>query len=204
VEVREIFDAIHAQSGIGIVAHPWYSWNNWQAYTNETYIDGWEVDYSMAWILQSDYIYLIGHDFHNSTFLELLPNYYTYVLAQNRTEAGVKEALLEKRIVVYGDGKLYGSSPALGLYFETLATPSPVNPTSILTPTPPPITTPTLTPAFSSSPLPSSPNEQISTPGPIENSTFVLPPVFFVESVLGIALITFIVLLFRKKKPKVK
>jgi len=196
VEVTDIFDAIHAQNGIGIVAHPWFSWDNWQNYTNEGYIDGWEVDYSMSWVLESDYIYMLGHDFHNTTFLELLPNYYTYVFAENRTESGVKAALIEKRIVVYGDGSLYGSAHALQLYFENLETPSPTNlvpstatpePTDSLTPTP-----------NSSNPSPS--DSPTASPNPTDNAPLIFPSeVVFDGRVFGIAVIATIVLLVLRK-----
>jgi hypothetical protein len=203
VEVAAIFDAIHAQNGIGIVAHPWFSWNNWQKYTNETCIDGWEVDYSMTWIMQSDYIYMLGHDFHNATFLELLPNYYTYVLAQNRTDAGVKEALMQKRIVVYGDGNLYGSAYALGLYFQNLATPSPTNTPLAPTATPSPTIVSTSTPTSSTFPSPFPSNQPTLSPEPTRDSRFVLPiGAFFIGCVLGIAVIAIMVMLFLKKSLK--
>ena len=199
VEVKDIFDAIHAQNGIGIVAHPWFSWDNWETYTNEGCIDGWEVDYSMSWVLESDYIYMLGHDFHNTTFLELLPNYCTYVLAENRTEAGVKDALMEKRIVVYGDGSLYGSTYALQLYFENLETPSPTNPvpptataepTASLTPTP-----------NSSNPSPS--DSPTASPNPTDNAPLIFPSeVVFDGWVFGIAVIAIIVLLVLRKRKR--
>lgn len=202
-DVKAIFDAIHAQNGIGIVAHPWYSWDNWQTYTNETYVDGWEVDYSMNWILQSDYIYLVGHDFHNASFLELLPKYCTYVLAQNRTEAGVKEALMQRRIVVDGDGNLYGSAYALGLYFENLAKPSP----TILTPSPTVTPLPTLAPApsatYFNSPSAYPTDRPTPSPEPGVDSTFVFPlSPLFVVSVSGMVGAVIVVLLFFRKRSK--
>jgi hypothetical protein len=142
VEIPVIFDAIHAQGGIGIVAHAWRSWSNWQNYTNEPWIDGWEVDSSMAWVLESGSIYVLDHDFHNATWLEGIQSYWTYLLAENRTEAGVRDALMERRIVVYGNGVLYGSAYALSLYAQNqdeleIPSPTPTVPTS-QTPTPSP------------------------------------------------------------------
>jgi PHP domain len=200
VEVEAIFDAIHTQNGIGIVAHPWFSWDNWQKYTNETCIDGWEVDYSMTWILQSDYIYMLGHDFHNATFLELLPNYYTYVLAQNRTEAGVKEALMQKRIVVNGDGNLYGSAYALGLYFQSVATPSPTNTPLTPTATPSPTRVPSLTPTSSTFLSPSPSNQQTFSPEPTRESRFVIPIGAFIIGCISV--IAIMIMLFLKRSLK--
>ncbi len=202
-EVRAIFDAIHTQNGIGIIAHPWYSWNKWQTYANETYIDGWEVDYSMNWILQSNYIYLLGHDFHNASFVELLPNYFTYVLAQNRTEAGVKEALMQRRIVVYGDGNLYGSAYAIGLYFENLATPSPTDSKPTPTATPSSTLVPQPLPTSSTSPSPYPANLPTPSPELGGDSTFIFPlSPLFVGSFFGLVGAIIVVLLFLKKGSK--
>ena len=202
VEVATIFDAIHAKNGIAIVAHPWYSWANWQTLTNETYIDGWEADYTMAWLLESNYIYTLGHDFHNATFLELLPSYYTYVLAENRTEAGVKEALMERRIVMYGNGSLYGSPTALQLYSDSIETPPPT------TPAPTPAATPRPTAPLTPTPSPSIPSASPSdsstaSPEPTRDAEFVLPQEsFFLGCVLVISVIAILVILVRKKKRK--
>jgi hypothetical protein len=199
VEVSGIFDAIHAQNGIGIVAHPWLSWANWQNYTNEGCIDGWEVDYSMSWVLESDYIYMLGHDFHNATFLELLPNYCTYVMAENRTEEGVKEALIEKRIVVYGDGNLYGSAHALQLYFENIETPSPTNPVPP-TATPEPTAPLTPTPTSSNHSPTGSPT---ASPNPTDNAPLIFPSeAVFAGWFFGIAVIAIIVLLVLRKRKR--
>jgi PHP domain len=200
VEVAAIFDTIHAKNGIAIVAHPWYSWVNWQTYTNETYIDGWEADYTMAWILESNYIYTLGHDFHNATFLELLPNFYTYVLAENRTEAGVKEALMERRIVMYGNGSLYGSPTALQLYSDNIETPS------SNTPPPTPTATPRPTAPLTPTPSPSIPSASPSdsstaSPEPSRDAEFVLAQeTFFLGCVLVILVIAILVILVLKKR----
>lgn len=121
-DVEIYFDRIHAQNGIGIVAHPWHAWEYWQNYKTANYIDGWEVDsatsQSWDWLYRSSFIYLRNHDFHGDNHVGMLPKYWTYVLAENRTEAGVKEALLARRTVVYEKGELRGSPYALSLFIQ--------------------------------------------------------------------------------------
>jgi hypothetical protein len=186
VEIPVIFDAIHTQGGIGIVAHPWSSWSNWQNYTNEPWIDGWEVDYSMAWMLESGSIYVLDHDFHNETWLQGIRSYWTYLLAENRTEAGVRDALMERRIVIYGNGVLYGSAYALSLYAQNqdglkTSSPTPTVPPS-QTSTPSPISTTTPAPTTTASPtLPTSTDTLTTIP-----TSFVLPSgVFYIAVAIG-------------------
>jgi len=119
--VPTCFDKIHAQGGIGVVAHPTWggAWSNWQNYQTAEYIDGWEVgDSRLEWVYKSNYIYLRNHDFHGDTLLHLFSKCWTYVLAENRTESGVKEALMSRRTVIYYSGELYGSPYALSLYIQ--------------------------------------------------------------------------------------
>jgi len=119
IPVKTIFNAVHAAGGIGIVAHPWYGWENWQLYQNAMYIDGWEVGTpSTEWTYTSGLIYLLNHDFHDDT--SQLPKSWTYLLAKNNTVEGVKDALLAKRIVTYDYGKIKGSPSALALYEELI------------------------------------------------------------------------------------
>lgn len=204
VEIETIFDSIHAQNGIGIVAHPWLSWNNWKNYTDESCIDGWEVDYSMAWTLESGYIYVLGHDFHNETWLQGISNYWTYLLAENRTGTGVKEALMDKRIVVYGNGTLYGSTYALNLYAQNqgLETLSPI-PISIPTPAPTPNLTPTPTAAPTPTPIatPASSVESTPTPEPTGTGTNTVPiEAIYVAAALGVPAVATIAIVTLKKR----
>jgi hypothetical protein len=209
VEIPTIFDSIHAQNGIGIVAHAWLSWNNWQNYTDESCIDGWEVDYSMAWTLESDYIYVLGHDFHNETWLQGISNYWTYLLAENRTEAGVREALMDKRIVVYGNGTLYGSTYALNLYAQNQGpeTPSPT-PTSTPTPAPIPTLTPsarTTTPTPTPTATPTSSAESTPTPEPTRTGTNTVPPeAIYAAAALGVTAVAAIAIITLKRKKQQK
>jgi hypothetical protein len=211
VEVEAIFEAIHAQNGIGIVAHPWFAWQYWQDYTNESYIDGWEVDYSMAWVLETDYIYMLSHDFHDETFLPILSRFWTYLLAENRTEAGVKDALLARRIVVYGDGTLYGSEYALSLYYQNenwedlMDSDNQIqeSPSPTLLPTPTQVAEPTLNPAVSpsQSPLPStdvspSPESTVSENGASREAQWV------VALVLTVAVIAVFVIVVKNRGVK--
>jgi hypothetical protein len=207
VEIPVIFDSIHAQNGIGIVAHAWFSWNNWQNYQDESYIDGWEIDQSMAWTLESGCIYMLGHDFHNETWLQGISNYWTYLLAENRTEAAVTEALVNGRILVYGNGTLYGSAYALNLYAQNqeLQTPSP-------TPSTKPTPIPTLTPASTVSPMstptnaPTSNTESTPTPEPTRTQTnTILPEAVYAAAALGVPVVAAtIVVTLKKQKERQK
>ena len=202
IEIPAIFDSIHAQNGVGIVAHAWFSWNNWQNYKDESHIDGWEVDYSMAWTLESGYIYMLGHDFHNETWLPGISNYWTYLLAENRTEAGVKEALVNKRIVIYGNGILYGSIYALNLYSQNqvLQTPSPtpsIKPTPISTLTPAPTVSPMSTPTNA----PTSSTESTPTPKPTGTQTSTIPPeAVYAAVAIGVLVVAATVIVAVKKQ----
>jgi hypothetical protein len=111
-----------------------------------------EVDYSMAWMLESGSIYMLNHDFHNETWLPVIRSYWTYLLAENRTEAGVRDALMERRIVIYGNGTLYGSAHAMSLYTQNqdeLKIPTPTPTVHPHLPTPNPTQTPTQAPTAS-------------------------------------------------------
>jgi hypothetical protein len=218
IEIPVIFDAIHAQGGIGVVAHAWRSWNNWQNYTNEPCIDGWEVDSSMAWVLESGSIYVLDHDFHNTTWLEGIQSYWTYLLAEDRTEAGVRDALMERRIVIYGNGVLYGSAYALSLYAQNqdeLKKPSPT-PTvpSSQTPTPIPPLSPSTSPSISTTPTSiamstptSTPTSQSSiSPSPLPSqanaTTATLPPETIYLAVVAGTISTFAMVIIWFKKLK--
>ena len=210
IEIPAIFNAIHAQGGIGIVAHAWRSWSNWENYRDEPYIDGWEVDTSMAWVLESGFIYVLDHDFHNATWLEGIQSYWTYILAENRTESGVKDALMERRIVIYGNGTLYGSAYALSLYAQNQAeqeipSPTPVaSPSQTNSPSPMLTSNPTPTqiskPASSATPSPTQtskpPISPTQTQGTINNMWIILPITTAIFA--AIALSTTIVYIRRK------
>jgi hypothetical protein len=132
--VKPIFDAIHAQGGIGIAVHPQCpypkssvaSWDRIIA-TNPTYIDAFEYSFQQnvttvpaynVWLVNSSYTMLATHDYHykNTT----MATQYTIVLAQNRTLAGVKEALLAKRTLVYDRGTIIGDQWVLDAYNYSL------------------------------------------------------------------------------------
>jgi len=183
-EVPVIYDSIHAQGGIGIVAHAWRSWSNWQNYTNDPMIDGWEVDSSMAWVLESGSIYVLNHDFHDATWLEGIQSYWTYLLTENRTEAGVRDALIEHRIVIYGNGTLYGSAYALSLYAQNQGELKIPSPTSASTSSPSPTASPTPVPIAISSPTPTTAPilTPANTPTPASNPTSTPSPQSLLEN----------------------
>lgn len=104
-EVKPFFDEIHKQAGIAIVAHPDYNSEWLNLLNNKTdFIDGWEV--SDALVKNDSYVgnvYLLNHDFHSLDKLKFsLTNSYTLCYSYNRTEEGIKEALLSNRIVLKG------------------------------------------------------------------------------------------------------
>jgi hypothetical protein len=126
--MKQIFDDIHAKGGIGIVAHPWSSWNNWQNYIDASYIDGWEYEpYAISaeyrsWLLSSNKIYVFDHDAHGywldgGNWGEA----HTLLMAHNNTEAGVREALEACRAVVSYQNRIYGSTQAINLYNTLMA-----------------------------------------------------------------------------------
>lgn len=123
------FEQIHLQSGLGEVAHPWvytpewditFNWTEtkWFPYWNEPYIDGFEL--SPNWsnttfnmILDHGNFITFNHDYHSGT---IPTTYYTLVFATEKSEAGVKEALLQQRLVCVSGSKVWGTSEALALY----------------------------------------------------------------------------------------
>jgi hypothetical protein len=123
------FEQIHLQNGLGEVAHPWvytpewditFNWTEtkWFPYWNESYIDGFEL--SKYWsnatfnmILDNGNFVTFNHDFHSGT---IPTTYYTLVFATEKSEAGIKEALLQQRVVCISGSKAWGTSEALALY----------------------------------------------------------------------------------------
>jgi hypothetical protein len=123
-EVKRYFDAIHGQGGIGIVAHPWYPeymhglldpmyWN-WYPYRNSTFIDGWEaLPVTADYLVRNGYISVCSHDFHR---YDVPTGYYNLILSHNRTEAGVREALVNRRNLICFYGGICGTAEAVQLY----------------------------------------------------------------------------------------
>jgi hypothetical protein len=126
--IKPIADAVHAQGGLIVVNHPqtkWgdpngrYEWNKFIASGNTSYIDGWEYSADSwgtsydTWALSTGKPVLFDHDFHynNST----LSTQYTLLLAHNRTEAGVKDALLNGRSVAFINGTYFGTPQNIAL-----------------------------------------------------------------------------------------
>jgi len=143
ISVETIFNDVHSQNGIGIIAHYWVTPEKWNPYLNATYIDGWEVNnpkesnIDTNWVYTSKYIYLRNQDFHSD--LNSITQYCNYVLVENRTVEGVKDALLNKRVVVYENGELYGSPYALSLNLKNQGS---ISTTKNLPPPSAPIATP--------------------------------------------------------------
>lgn len=132
-EVQWYFDAIHNQSGIGIIAHSWdmndqtvtgTSVSPWWQFRNASYLDGWEIfNYGVIGNgMTDDEIYnmlgrgktaIASHDFHNAAITTKM---YNLLFCQNATEEGVKDALINQRMVVYNNGRVYGTREAMKLY----------------------------------------------------------------------------------------
>jgi hypothetical protein len=126
--VTPLFDAIHLQGGIGVVAHPWdtaQSLAQWSAFMTPYYarywIDGWE-GWDKSFYLTSGGVYLRDIDFHGTPG-EIAANTsascYTLLMCQNRTLEGVREAFDARRMVIYDGGSYYGSPQALATFIAT-------------------------------------------------------------------------------------
>jgi hypothetical protein len=131
--VQWYFDAIHNQGGIGIIAHSWdmndqtvtgTSASTWWQFRNASFVDGWEIfnygvigngmtDDEIYNVLGRGEIALASHDFHQAA---LTTNLYNILFCQNATLEGVKDALINQRMVVYDYGKVYGTREAMKLY----------------------------------------------------------------------------------------
>ena len=130
IEVEKYFGDIHAQSGIGIIAHCWRKNEPedfipielspyWQ-YRNCSWIDGWEIsllqtkltDDNIYNLIGRGYISLGNHDFHRN----FVYNTYNLLFCHNKTEEGVKEALLSRRVVAVCNLKAHGSFESMELY----------------------------------------------------------------------------------------
>lgn len=143
VDPTPYLDQVNAQSGLNIIAHPWTitqsPWNAtyvlnqsvWYSYFgNTTQQNGWEgsgyaqnsASSEVTAIANEGYTVLFDHDFHGTTNdIAKLTSFWTYVMAANKTEAGVKDALLNHRTVgCYSDG-LYGSAANIALYHKLKA-----------------------------------------------------------------------------------
>jgi 3',5'-nucleoside bisphosphate phosphatase len=143
-QLKPIFDAIHAQGGVGLVAHaecpyPKPSYLDYAPFYTASYVDGWEysdqtgvstVPQFDTWLIGSDYTYTFDHDYHYNN--NTLATRFTLVLAHNNTQAGVKEALLAGRTLVSLDGVIIGDQWVKDIYEATLAPVEPVYEASII------------------------------------------------------------------------
>jgi hypothetical protein len=134
--IESYFQNIHSQNGIGIVAHPWIAgeWSivnwtdsSWYPYRSLECIDGWEVYFNFESSVYDEYLeksfITLDHDFHRGA----VPlDEYTILFAHNRTEEGVREALLSKRNVAFLKGQVYGTREALMLAYQYGIAPSPM------------------------------------------------------------------------------
>jgi len=130
-EVQYYFDAIHGQGGLGIVAHSWQlndqivcgsSASPWWQYINSSFIDGWEIfnwgpgmtEDEIDSVINRGKVYVCSHDYGGNG---PVPTWeYNILYCPNNTEAGVEDALINQRNVVYHYGNIYGSQQALSLY----------------------------------------------------------------------------------------
>jgi subtilisin-like proprotein convertase family protein len=131
--VQPYFDAIHSQGGIGIVAHSWMlndqmtvgsSNSPWWQYINSSFADGWEIfnwgpgmsEDEIATVIDKGRAYVASDDFGGIGRVPV--NEYNILFCQNATEAGVEDALINQRNVVYHYGEVFGSQQAMALYRE--------------------------------------------------------------------------------------
>jgi len=114
--VKAEFDKIHELGGIGIVAHPNTSWENWKDYVDCSFIDAWEyarVKNSSDEVLCSEIndilknkIQILSHDFHGKYSYELphmdyLTEAYTFLYSRSTAELDIKDAILSDRIMTH-------------------------------------------------------------------------------------------------------
>lgn len=123
--VEPIFEQIHNQDGIGYVAHPWvvasetklFVDSPWYSFRTATYIDGWAANAlsnsETSMLIDSGYFCIFDHDFHRGT---VSTTTYNLLFCHNRTEAGVKEAFLSRRIVCVSSSRTIGTPEALQYY----------------------------------------------------------------------------------------
>jgi subtilisin-like proprotein convertase family protein len=129
--VQYYFDAIHSQGGIGIVAHSWQlnsqvvcgsSASPWWQFLNSSFVDGWEIfnwgpgmtESEIDSVISLNKIYIVSHDYGGQGSVPT--GEYNILFCQNATAAGIEDALINQRNVVYHYGNLYGSQQALNLY----------------------------------------------------------------------------------------
>jgi len=132
-DVQWYFDQIHNQSGIGIIAHSWdmndqtvtgTSNSPWWQFRNASYVDGWEIfnygvigngmtDDEIYNVLGRGKIAIASQDFHKTSITN---STYNVLFCINATEEGVKDALINQRLVVYSHGRIFGTREAISLY----------------------------------------------------------------------------------------
>jgi hypothetical protein len=129
--IEAIFTKIHAQGGLGIVAHSWQlnpnivcgtSNSPWWPYRTAKYVDGWEIENwgpgmnqdEIANVIGRSKIYIASHDFQT---LPVPTERYNILYVSSFTLNGIKNALINQRNIVYYYGQVYGSKTALNLYY---------------------------------------------------------------------------------------
>jgi len=129
--IQGIFDQIHAQGGLGIIAHSWQLNGNvvcgtsnspWWSWRNATCIDGWEIENwgpgmnadEIANVIGRGKIYIASHDFQS---LPVPAQEYNVLYVTSFTLDGIKDALVNQRNVVYYYGQVFGSKTALNIFY---------------------------------------------------------------------------------------
>jgi hypothetical protein len=120
----DAIDAIHAQGGVAIAAHPIASlWASYDARALQN-LDGAEVLHPLVYSSRKQ-AREIREFYARGNFAAIGSSDYrglgaagvcrTYVFARERTEQGVLEAIRAKHTVVYDDGTYYGEQPFIDL-----------------------------------------------------------------------------------------
>lgn len=137
--LEETIDRIHAQEGIAILAHD--AWSNydmpdekWHWASRDKYnLDGWEIangsghtrnlssgkDYTFSHpqeTIDEGYIFLSNSDAHTVEQIPSRGKCHNYVFVKERSTAGVKDALLQRRIVCNCNDKIYGYPKYVEMY----------------------------------------------------------------------------------------
>ena len=149
IDGQKALNEVHRQGGVAVICHDnWLVWcleymgrgkHPWMwDFRHGLPIDGWEVGNGVASRLNEKkagrdlmlshpqesvdegYIVLANSDAHKIEEFELSTDCYTYVLANQKTLQGVKEALLDRRTVAFCKGKMYGAEKLVCLLQEHL------------------------------------------------------------------------------------
>ncbi len=138
ITARQALDMVHAQGGLGIIAHDNLTATFFHAqdygegeglwtweFRHDLPIDGWEIGNSHTPYLmlshpqesvEEGYITMANSDAHGVPDIKPRGICCTYLFVTDKTPEGIKDSLLKKRTVADCNGKLYGEQRWVDLY----------------------------------------------------------------------------------------